>query len=119
MEVVTDVLTGLEAHTNPTLTVYNKCDIQVPEGVGENAVKISAATGLGIENLKAAITQKLATLRTEITILLPLNAGAVVSGIYKTGEVHSCAYQEDGIQLNATVTPEDAARLRAIACKQK
>ncbi|MCL1883777.1 MAG: GTPase HflX [Defluviitaleaceae bacterium] len=114
MEVVNDVLTQLEANTNPTLTVFNKCDMIDPleQAAGIESVSISAKTGAGIENLKEAITKKLSDLRTEINILLPLDAGALVSRLYASGEVHECEYKEDGIQISATVTADEAARLR-------
>ncbi|MCL2223552.1 MAG: GTPase HflX [Defluviitaleaceae bacterium] len=114
MEVVNDVLTQLEAHTNPTLTVYNKCDA-LPNSNdfagGNETVLISAKKGIGIDALKTAITKKLSDTRTEISILLPSNSGAIVSRLYATGQVHSCEYREDGIFINATVTAEEASRL--------
>jgi GTP-binding protein HflX len=116
MKVVDDVLTQLEAHNNPTLTVYNKCDAQPnPDSFagGSENVLISAKKGTGIENLKDAITKKLSDLRAEISILLPSSAGAVVSRLYASGEVHTCEYREDGIFIRATVTAEEASRLQS------
>jgi len=114
MEVVTDVLTQLEAHTNPTLTVYNKCDA-LPDAEnfagGADNVLISAKKGTGIDPLKAAITKKLSELRTEIEVLLPPDSGAIVSRIYATGQVHTCDYREDGIFIRATVTAETLGAL--------
>ncbi|MCL2576509.1 MAG: GTPase HflX [Defluviitaleaceae bacterium] len=115
MEVVADVLTQLAANNNPTLTVYNKCDVSIGAESfigGNESVLISAKKGIGIENLKKAITKKLSDLRTEISILLPPNSGAIVSRLYASGQVHKCEYREDGIYINATVTAEEAARLR-------
>jgi len=114
MQVVNDVLTQLEAINNPTLIVYNKCDIVNDSDeviAGSDSVAISAITGLGMENLKNAITEKLSMRHKEITVLLPLDSGAVVSRLYSTANVHSCEYREDGILINATVTDEDASRL--------
>ncbi|MCL2200129.1 MAG: GTPase HflX, partial [Defluviitaleaceae bacterium] len=117
MQVVNEVLSQLEAHTNPTLIVYNKCDIFKgnDDARGVDSVSISAKAGLGIEDLQAAITKKLSELRAEISVTLPLDAGALVSRLYASGTVHECDYHEDGIYVKATVTAEDAARLRAAA----
>ncbi|MCL2373121.1 MAG: GTPase HflX [Defluviitaleaceae bacterium] len=115
MEVVTDVLTQLGAAGNPTLTVYNKCDLITDPITGPDNIAISAATGLGMENLQDSITQKLATLKAPLSLLLPLDAGGLLSKVYASGQVHSCDYLENGIHLVATVTPEDAARLKAVA----
>jgi len=118
IDVVNDVLTELEAVNKPTLMVYNKCDItddSLKPLNEENNIAISAITGLGMDSLKDAITKKLAEMRQDITVLLPLDAGSLLSRIYTTGEVHSCEYQEDAIKLTATVSMEDLARLQAIA----
>ena len=117
MEVVSDVLAQLEANKNPILTVYNKCDVagEAVEGAGQDSVAISAITGMGMDSLKTAITEKLSEMRVEISVVLPLDAGALISRIYANGHVHECEYKEDGIHINATVTMEDASRLRGIA----
>ena len=129
MEVVSDVLAQLNADDKPTLTVYNKSDIAgdsktpalsgtlfTKEGVKcEECVWVSAATGMGIEDLKAAITQKLSEMRAEISVVLPLDSGALVSRVYANGHVTECDYREDGIYITATVTEDVAAKLRAAA----
>ncbi|MCL2014404.1 MAG: GTPase HflX [Oscillospiraceae bacterium] len=120
MEVVGEVLTRLGVNNKPILTVYNKCDLSNNPGPlrhNENYVDVSAKTGTGIANLKNAISQKLSEARCEISVLLPLDAGALVSRIYTVGQVTGCEYLTDGIYLNAVVTLEDSARLCASATK--
>ena len=134
METVYDVLSQLNTHNKPILTVYNKCDVatditpdtwaatatkqssnlnQPPSG--SESVAISAKTGMGIEKLKAAITQKFSQARTKISVVLPLDSGALVSRVYETGQVLSCHYKEDGIHISAVVPPEEESRLRAFS----
>jgi len=108
IQVVNEVLTELGAGGNPTLTVYNKCDIA--EDARE--IPISAITGQGIDHLKTAITNHLSNMRTTITALLPIDAGAMVSRIYAVGKVLSCEYREDGILITADLPAADAARVR-------
>jgi 50S ribosomal subunit-associated GTPase HflX len=67
--------------------------------------------------LKNAVMSKLAEARAELTVLIPLDSGALVSRIYASGQVIDCKYLEEGIMLTAAVTLEDAARLRASAIK--
>ncbi|MCL2836548.1 MAG: GTPase HflX [Defluviitaleaceae bacterium] len=117
MEVVCDVLNQLEVNNKPTLTVYNKCDISGEFFKESASVAISAATGMGIENLKNAIAKELTVMRTELSVLLPLDAGALLSRVYANGQVLDCQYQEDGIHINAVVSLEDASRLRQSAIK--
>jgi len=116
MDVVKDVLGQLGAGENPMLTVYNKSDLpgaERPEH--EDSVAISAATGLGMQPLEEAVTRKLAEMRVDVAVLLPLDAGALVSRIYANGQVHECEYREDGVFLSATVGVGDAMRLRGAA----
>ena len=115
MEVVRDVLAQLGAGGNPILTVLNKCDLCSEAIDNPGAVAISAKTGEGMELLKEAVTQKLSEMRADISVLLPLDSGAIVSRIYATGNVIECEYQENGIAIKASVSLQDASRLRALA----
>ena len=118
MEVVYDVLNQLDVGSKLTLVVYNKCDVSGEFNElsrGKDSVAISAVTGMGMENLKNAITQKLSEMRTEISVLLPLASGALISRIYADGQMLDCKYQEDGIHVKAAVSLEIAAHLRASA----
>lgn len=115
METVGHVLQELGAGANPMLTVYNKCDKpQFRTAAAADAVEIpiSAKTGMGIDQLKTAVTNHLANLRTPIEVLLPLSAGAIVSRVYEVGKVEECDYREDGIFLKAVVPMADAMRIR-------
>ena len=115
MEVVCEVLDRLGVSNKPVLTVYNKCDLSgefIPE---KDSVAVSAATGMGMDSLKASVTRKLAEARVELSVLLPLDSGALVSRVYANGQVNACEYLEDGIRIAAAVNLEDASRLRAAA----
>ncbi|MDR2531680.1 MAG: GTPase HflX [Oscillospiraceae bacterium] len=115
MNVVSDVLIQLNAGSKPLLTVYNKCDVlKIPIPPGDN-VAVSAKTGTGMEDLKNMVTKKLTETRTEISVLLPLDSGSLLSRVYANGQVTACEYLEDGVCVSAAVTLEDAARLRAAA----
>jgi GTP-binding protein HflX len=115
MEVVSSVLNKLGATHNPTLTVYNKCDLSHDSAPGTDTISVSALTGMGIDDLKNAVTKKLSEMRSEISVLLPLDSGSLLSSVYANGQVIDCKYQEDGILLNASVTMGDASRLRESA----
>ena len=119
MEVVYDVLGQLGTNNKPILAVYNKCDITTEQTLtpGKESVAVSAKTGMGMENLKNAITQKFAEMRAEVSVVLPLDSGALVSRIYENGQVLDCQYQEDGIHVSAIVALEDESRLRAAAVR--
>jgi len=115
MEVVDEVLTQLNVTGKPILTVYNKSDLAGEPIHQKDSVAVSAITGMGMDKLKDAITQKLAEKRTEISVLLPLNCGSLVSRIYENGQIIDCQYKDDGIHLTAAVSLEDISRLSASA----
>ncbi|MCL2003402.1 MAG: GTPase HflX [Oscillospiraceae bacterium] len=117
MEVVREVLDQLGAGSKPILTVYNKCDIAGEWAAEKDSAAVSAVTGEGLDGLREAVTRMLAAARAEISVLLPLDSGALVSRVYANGQVTDCQYLEDGIRLSAAVTLEDASRLRAAAIK--
>ena len=111
-EVVNDVLAQLKANDKPILMVYNKSDVADEFILSDDSVAISALSGAGIEDLKIEITRKLAEMRSQISVLLSLDAGALVSRVYANGQVTECDYQENGIRITATVPADIAARLR-------
>ena len=114
-EVVLEVLNQIEAGNKPMLTVHNKCDVSAEIPYDLNAVNISALTGMGMDSLKAAITEKLSQRRTELSVLLPLDSGALISRIYESGQVIDCKYKEEGVYISAVVNHDDASRLRLAA----
>jgi GTP-binding protein HflX len=117
IEVVGDVLHQLQADQNPTIMVYNKCDI-APGGTaaftGGEAIGISAKSGDGMDRLTDAITAKISEMRVDVTAVLPSSAGALISHIYASGQVHSCEYLEDGVHITCTVSREDAGRISKV-----
>jgi len=131
MDVVYDVLSQLNTNNKPILTVYNKCDISAEvtpdawaqdihqnlgtQQWGHEAVAVSAKTGMGMQDLKNAITQQFSHMRTEVSVVLPLDSGALVSRIYESGQIIDCQYLDDGIHISAIVPPEAESRLRASA----
>jgi GTP-binding protein HflX len=115
MKVVGEVLVQLDAGTKPVLNVYNKSDITGDFLSERGSVAVSAKTGKGLDELKKSVVQKLMEMRTEISVLLPLDSGALISRVYANGQVTKCKYLENGVKLKAAVTLEDASRLRTAA----
>jgi GTP-binding protein HflX len=112
MKTVYEVLEHLGAGNKPILTVYNKCDVTGDYISEKDSVAISAKAGMGMDELKEAIIQKLSHARVEVSVVLPLDSGGLVSRIYANGQVTDCRYAEDGIRITAIVTQGDAALLR-------
>lgn len=100
-EVVYDVLNQLGAQGKPVLEVLNKCDKAEISAIIEpaDAVMISASTGRGRDNLKNAISERIAALRHPVELLIPYDKGNVLSVLHSQGQVESEEYLENGVKV--------------------
>lgn len=112
--VVTEsVLSDLGCSGKPIINVLNKCDkpTELDFDFFENSVKISAATGDGIDSLLTAIENALPKDRKRVKILLPFDK-MKLSSIVRDGTVHSEEYTENGVLYDATVNISDIKQLK-------
>lgn len=93
IKVTESVLSDLGCSGKPIINVLNKCDkpTELDFDFFENSVKISAATGDGIDSLLAAIENALPKDRKRVKILLPFDK-MKLSSIVRDGTVHSEEY---------------------------
>ncbi len=100
-EVVYDVLNQLGAQGKPVLEILNKCDKAEIGTVIEpaDAVMISASTGYGLDNLKTAISDRIAALRHPVELLIPYDKGNVLSMLHSQGQVESEEYLDTGVKV--------------------
>lgn len=114
MAAVDEVLTEIGAANIPTIVVINKIDAvkEKPE-ILKNAVYISAATGEGMDELKARILTELKKLRNEVSLLVPYARGDVLSYIYGHGRVISEEHREDGTFVTFEAPGEEVGRIKA------
>lgn len=100
-EVVYDVLNQLGAQGKPVLEVLNKCDKAEIGAIIEpaDAVMISAAGGYGLDNLKNAISERIAAMRHPVEMLIPYDKGNVLSLLHSQGQVESEEYLENGVKV--------------------
>lgn len=108
LSVTRDLLHDLGCQDQPVIAVLNKCDLvpsltQMPL-IG-NAVRISAKTGQGIDDLLHAIEENLPVKNVRLSLLLPFSHSALAAGIRKDGVVLSEEYVEHGLKLTALVPP--------------
>ena len=87
--VTESVLSDLGCSGKPIINVLNKCDkpTELDFDFFENSVKISAATGDGIDSLLTAIENALPKDRKRVKILLPFDK-MKLSSIVRDGTVH-------------------------------
>ena len=111
--VTESVLSDLGCSGKPIINVLNKCDkpTELDFDFFENSVKISAATGDGIDSLLTAIENALPKDRKRVKILLPFDK-MKLSSIVRDGTVHSEEYTENGVLYDATVNLSDIKQLK-------
>ena len=112
-EVVYDVLNQLGAQGKPVLEVLNKCDKAEIGTVIEpaDAVMIAAATGYGLENLKNAISDRIAALRHPVELLIPYDKGNVLSVLHSQGQVENEEYLDTGVKVTCLLDATLFARV--------
>jgi GTP-binding protein HflX len=97
--------------------VINKIDSAAAETltmlrtIYPGAVFVSARTGEGIDQLRAAIESQLPRPEVEIRALIPYERGDLVNRIHQTGEFLSSEHRAAGTLVAARVNPSLAADL--------
>ena len=106
LKVTEDVIAELGAGDKPRVYAYNKCDRNdceqyfVPH---ENAVKISAKTGEGVEELLLLIEKILHSAKREYTLLLPYDKQSRLNQLYNDYTVKSVDYADNGIVVSTVL----------------
>ena len=118
--VVDSLITKLAKPGTKVLRCYNKADLvdatEIP--IGEDVVKISAATGMGMEELLKAIEKALGHSRHHITVLLPYSMGGMLETLHQNAQVLNTEYTGEGIQVETIVDPILYGRLKDYIVKE-
>ena len=105
MAVVEDVLSKLGALDIPRINVYNKCDL-TGERTPNDGVFISAAKGIGIDELLEQIESRINSGRLEVDVVVPYDRYEAMNVIRAEGRILKEDHQGDGahlkIQINET-----------------
>jgi len=116
------VLEELGAREKPTLTVFNKMDrvanpedVQAWAGRHRPSVLVSATTGAGMNELRAAIGRLLARQMVLVDILIPFDREELRALAHERGRVLEEEFTEQGTRLLAELPVDLAARLSALA----
>ena len=118
--VVDSLISKLAKPGTKVLRCYNKADLveatEIP--IGEDVVRMSAATGMGMEDLLKAIEKALGHSRHHITVLLPYSMGGMVETLHQNAQVLATDYTADGIQVETIVDPILYGRLKDYIVKK-
>jgi GTP-binding protein HflX len=116
IQAVREVLTEIGAGGVPELLVFNKADVEplvARQLAGEvpGSLVISAATGLGIDELLRRIGDRMRSITTIVELLVPYDRGDIVASIHREGEVVSTSNEESGMRVRARLADASAGRL--------
>ncbi len=104
VQTTKEILAELGCGEIPVVNILNKCDLvdyNIPEN--ENTVRISAATGEGIDKMLEVIAANLPESAKRMTLLVPYDKAGLLAEIRAMGKVFSEEYAENGIRADALV----------------
>lgn len=113
LEVTQNLLESLGCKDSPIIPVLNKCDLvlgldSIPM-IGK-AVRISAKTGQGVDELLEVIEENLPVRMIQARWLLPFDKAGMAAEIRREGNLISEEYTAEGLEIEAVV--EDVLYLR-------
>ncbi|HEX2118092.1 MAG TPA: GTPase HflX, partial [Acidimicrobiales bacterium] len=118
MDAVRTVLREIGADDVPELIVFNKADLADPDQAQRlvdrhpGAVLLSATTGDGVDDLLAAVGDRLREMTQVVELVVPYDRGDVIAAVHRAGEVVSESHDPDATRLWARIRPEDVGRFR-------
>ncbi len=118
--VVDRLISQLAKPGTPVLQCYNKADLvektDVP--IGDGVVRISAATGMGLEDLLKVIEKALGHSRHHIVVTLPYSKGGLLDTLHSSAQVLNVEYTAEGIEVETVVDPILYGRLKEYITKE-
>jgi GTP-binding protein HflX len=109
IDAVREVLREIGADRIPEIIVINKADAADDLALARlqrrepHSVVVSARTGFGIDELRAAIEADLPGLESELHVLVPYERGDLVAQVHERGEVLKQDHVAEGTVLHARV----------------
>ncbi len=103
-----------------TIDVLNKADLlggvaEVPGQVeGQATIPISALSGEGLDTLRAAIDERLASAKEVASFQLVASDGAKLAWLYRHGEVLTREDEDEAIRVTVRLLPADRARFESL-----
>ena len=119
--VVDRLIAKLAKPGTKVLRCYNKADLVAAEDipVGEDVVKMSAKSGMGMEDLLRAIEAAIGKTHHRITVTLPYSMGGMVETLHNNAQVIATDYTADGIMVETIVDDILYGRLKQYITEEK
>ena len=120
IRVVDSLVAKLAKPGTKVLRCYNKADLVSPEDIpiGEDVVKMSAASGEGMDDLLQAIENALGHSRHHVVVTLPYSMGGMVETLHSSAQVLNVDYTGEGIVVEAILDPILYGRLKEYVTKE-
>ena len=120
IRVVDSLIAKLAKPGTKVLRCYNKADLVAPEDIpiGEDVVKMSAKTGMGMEGLLKAIEDALGHSRHHVTLRLPYSMGGMVDTLHSTAQVLNVDYTAEGIEAEVILDPILYGKMKQYVTKE-
>jgi GTP-binding protein HflX len=121
LATVRDVIGELGARHIAELVVFNKADLAddtqrlLLRSLAPHAIFVSARTGEGIDELRAALAELLPQPSIEVDLLVPYDRGDVISTLHDHATILTTTYEPEGTRVTALVTEEQAPGLLGFA----
>lgn len=123
MHVVYETLRKLEVGDKTIITAFNKMDVaeddQIKDLTADKTVKISARTGMGLEELIGTLEDILRNSKVYIEKTVPYTDAGCIQLIRKYGELLAEDYREDGILVKAYLPKDKAESLGFVEKENK
>jgi GTP-binding protein HflX len=120
IKAVEEVLTALAAHTIPTIVVFNKIDRAASKSLLSayrrrypGSVSISAITGEGLDDLRAALIAKAQARLTPVTVRVPAGDGALQAFLRRRARILEERYEDEDALLTLAADPRLMDELRS------
>jgi GTPase len=125
-QTVQQVLEELGAGDKPRVVAWNKADLVGGPADGEGAaapivagqVLVSARTGFGLDELRAAVSAVLAEMWEEVDVTLPYSQGELLARVRERGTL-DLSYRERDVRVQGRIAPSLATELRAAAAASR
>ncbi|MDQ3573808.1 MAG: GTPase HflX, partial [Actinomycetota bacterium] len=114
VDAVRSVLAEIGAGDVPELLAFNKADAtdEAKRLAGDHpgSVTVSAATGMGVDNLVAVVGDRLRLTDRVVELVVPFARGDVVAAVHREGDVLVEQHEEGSTRLRARLDGAGAAR---------
>jgi GTP-binding protein HflX len=111
VEAVQEVLGEIGCDERPTILALNKMDIAEDPSIADmvcirypEALRISAATGMGLEALGGRVLEHMKQNDIDATILLPHSEGKLLAELDRRAEIFERRYVEHGVELDLRIS---------------